>query len=312
MTRLDQFLECDSENVPISLKNLTGIYPGSLDAIEQCAAVIENIGQAYSTVCGYDEYQQVVNTWAQKLDLRGNEALVLLEQATIIGSTASTDLTVTAQAAYQSAKSAIARTELILRSGRDFLFGISDLLRVRITPALGYLRLQSETFALLRLLVDQPQLGVDWLNSLRDGQKFYGKWHSRIVETIKSLDLHHDYSRGSEMAFHVRQGGTILGTLLGSANATRAGEIRLHYQEVSDPRMFFYYFGLFLRFHRKALTHLGELFPEISSDDLNGIGLETFLKVEDQIWTTTRRVYESMRRDRIENVRAPDMEMDSA
>ena len=63
-----------------------------------------------------------------------------------------TDPTQEAKQTLTNAEAGVARMFLSLRPGRDFFFGITDLLRLRVIPALGYLRIQSETAAPMKIM----------------------------------------------------------------------------------------------------------------------------------------------------------------
>jgi hypothetical protein len=211
----------------------------------------------------------------------------------LIGQANPQDSSGLAKESFHKAVSIIARAQLTLRLGRDFLFGITDLLRLRITPALGYLRLQAESMGILRLLYEHPEMGEEWLASADydKGKAFFDKWNSRVVEKIRAYGLHRDYVRGSNVALHSRASGITMGFLLGEKEKERPGEIRLLYQEIDDAGMLFIWFGVFLRFHRKLFLKVKDAIPELDDSQINASSIPTFLKLEDMIWAKVVEIH---------------------
>ena len=299
MEHLDPLLECDNANIEITKKCLYEIEPKSLDAIEQCAGTLDNLGILYGEKCDYDKHHAVVAEWAGNFDLNGDTALELLKSATIIGD-AREDKTDVAMESMYKAVSILAKLLLTLRLKRDFLFSISDFLRLKVTPALGYLRIQSETFGILKLLNENSKLGEEWFDSAfsSSGKSFHNKWHSQIVRVIRDFGLYDDYSRGSNMALHTRASGIAMGWLVGSNIKRKKAEIKLTYQEIDDPRQLFFWFGILLRFYRKALINADIIFPELSAGDFDKAGVTSFFEIEDAMWAKAVQAYNAMKTNR--------------
>ena len=296
MTRLDNLLDFDNENAQLSKRALTEIEPTSLEVVEKFAFTLDCLTRSFGTVCNYDKHHKVIEDWAKSLGLKGNKALEFLRNTVVVGSNSPNDPTTRAKAEFHNAVAILARAHIALRLGRDFLFGITDMLRLRITPSLGILRMQSESAGQLRLLVNHPELGEDWFASAREdqGKVFHKKWHSKIVSVIRDFDIYTDYSRGSNMSLHTRASGTTLGTLIGAKDAAKRGEIRLNYQEADDARILFFWFGVFLRFHRKLLIHTSELFPELTERHIEDSRLHEFFTSEANVWKKTGEVHKAL------------------
>ncbi len=298
MSRLDDLVACDDENIKISKEALFNIEPTTLDVIESCASTIDRLSRRFGEVCKYDEHHQSIEKWSKELGLKGNQALYYLRDAVLIGSANSNDPTSTAQTALHTSIAILARTHISLRLGRDFLFGITDIFRLRITSALGYMRVQAESFGLLKLLLTHPEMGEDWFASADDekGKLFHKKWHSEVVSSLRDLDLHSDYSSGTNVAHHTRASGTAYGILLGGKDNKSKSEIRLIYQETDDYRILFFWLGVYLKFHRKALQHASGLYPELSETDIKESGLYDFIEKEKVIWSKAQEAHKSLHR----------------
>jgi hypothetical protein len=225
------------------------------------------VGDQFGQVSGYDKHNLSLNDWLQSQAGSAGELVKFLEQATLIGDAGPSDPVSQARADLHRAHSVIARTYLVLRLRRDFLLGLSDLMKFRLIPALGYLRIQSESTAILALMVVDPGMSTDWLNP-HSGGKFYKRYHSKVVEKMKSLAIYEFYDQGSEMALHSRVHGVIPGLLI-DEDATSRGDAVLTYQEFAGPLDFLVWFGIYLRAHQRLLSGIEEGLPEIDLGKLS-------------------------------------------
>jgi hypothetical protein len=188
-----------------------------------------------------------------------------------------------AQDALRKGNSVIARVYLLLRLERDFLFGLSDLLRLRVTSMFGYLRVQTETVAILTLSSTDWAMAVDWLNSLEGGKEFYKKYQGRIINKLRQLGLHHYYEDGSNTSLHSRVGGVAPGILIGGKKQTPVRQLRLTYQEIDDKVTLFLWFCVFLKAHKEMIDKLPEAVPEI---DFSQIDVGRFGTMIESLWAT--------------------------
>jgi len=98
------------------------------------------------------------------------------------------------------------RALLFARIGVFYSAAVADLLRMRLTVPLGYLRLQCESIALLKLMSEDPAITQQWasIQSDTDGIAFYRKHQSRVREILKAYDLWNAYDHASGAALHSR------------------------------------------------------------------------------------------------------------
>jgi hypothetical protein len=75
-----------------------------------------------------------------------------------------------------------------------------------VTSAIGYVRLQAESVALVHLLLHDPTQADAWYQAglSGDGRAFYRSTQSRLMQYMKELHLDGAYDWGSEHALHVR------------------------------------------------------------------------------------------------------------
>lgn len=282
---LQTLLEYDAHNVNESEKALCSVQPDAMKAVQAFAAVAQLITEQFGIRSGYDEHQTAIDKGLVGSGLRDADALDYLRHATLIGGSGKPDALGSAKGGMTGATAILARMHLALRIRRDFLFCIADLLRLRISTSLGFLRLQAEVGGLLLLMTGEPVLGEEWLESgdAEKGRVFHRKWHGQVVEAVKKLRLHGDYSLASNMALHPRASGTALG-IVGGADGTRPGQIILGYQEGADPLFLFCWFATILRAHRRIVESTLSLFPELEPNFLEEQPCQEFLSLEAEIW----------------------------
>ena len=58
--------------------------------------------------------------------------------------------------------------------------------------------------------------------------------------------------------------------------------------------MLFFWFGAFLRFHRKALGHIKVLFPEFEEKHIESLNMTDFFAAESRVWTKVEAIHKSL------------------
>lgn len=294
---LDRLIESDSHNIEESKRALAAFDPRMLDAVEKFSRLMENVGQAFGDSGGYDQHNLQLNNWLESQPGGAKETVRFLEQATLIGQAKGPDAVSKARTALHKANSVIARTYLVLRLRRDFLFGVSDLLKLRLIAALGYLRIQSESAAILAILGEEPAMSLEWLDP-NSGQKFYKKHQGRIVSKMRDLHLHEHYEQGSAMALHSRVLGVTPGMLVGAKDASE-GSIELTYQEIDAPLDLFLWFYIFLKAHGQVIGGVAEGLPEI---DLKELGAAEYMGMIAELGAKLRPLYVKTRNSDLANI----------
>lgn len=296
----DRLFECDLQNYQEAKRALNTIEANALKAADECATVLEKVGQAFGKVCKYDELHGILDSWIEKQQLPPTEAVKYLQSAVLIGKESKEDETSKAKAALEKLYSVIGRIYLLLRFGRDYLLGLSEILKLRVTPAMGYLRVQAESVALLKLFADEPHVAQDWLDATasESGKQFYQNHHTKIIKTVKKFNLYENYERGSWMALHSRVGGVSLGIIQGARKLedSARGTVRLVYQEVDDHVVLFFWFCQYLLFHQKVVGILPTVLPEISSQEFAETGAGKFSEMVDGLRKTLEPLHHDWRK----------------
>ncbi|MFL6192592.1 MAG: hypothetical protein ACJ75H_00365 [Thermoanaerobaculia bacterium] len=281
MPLLEEFLRVDQENSESSRRLLLQLHPRSIDIAERGATVFDAASEALGRESKISENQRGISEWAGKYKIESKHALQLLSTASLIGGVED-DFT-RAKENFVKGVAFYARLYLVMRLRRDYLFGLTDLLRLRRTASQGYLRLQAETVAVLAMSLDEPEVGQEWLETMEEdkGKAFYKKYHKRVVQKIKDLGLHFYYEQASQNALHSRVGGVASGVVQGNAVRDK-GEVALVYQEANDPYSFFLWLCSYLRFHEILSRSLLTVVPEAVTDLAEEIRL--FREGVEELW----------------------------
>lgn len=286
-------LQADADNVGVSQDALRAVHPNAMAAVETTMIAFKHMTDEFAARAEFDKHQDAVDEGLAKSSLREQDALDLLRQATLVGTPSTEDSLGQAKGGFDAATQLLARMNLALRVRRDLVFCISDLLRLRVSPATGYLRLQSETAGLLLLMLTESTIADEWFESgdSEKGRAFHKKWNPKITTAIKDLGLYKDYSLGSNMSLHPRPSGTTLGIISGS-DETRPGDIILRYQEGGDPAFLFCWFATLLHAHRKIFSLSTRLFPELDPNFLSDSPSKEFIDAEAATWHRARQIHD--------------------
>jgi hypothetical protein len=105
------------------------------------------------------------------------------------------------------------RCLLFTRIGVLYATAVGDLLRMRLTAPLGYIRLQCESIALIKLMSDNVLIAEQWATIQTDeqGKDFFNKHQSRVKVLLRTYDLLDTYNQASGSALHSRLIGLAFG-----------------------------------------------------------------------------------------------------
>ncbi len=210
MTSIDELIRADSTNTPIALDLLRAFDPATTAAFETAdglfAAFNRCAAERYSRHDAADDQRLV--TLASGLSLSRDELIARIR------SDESFPAIEEARTAWGAMGARYSKKIVLLLLSRYFRWGVADLLRLRITPVLGYGRLQAEACALLRLFVDEPCRADEWQRtSLTEGggRRFFNETRGTLRTIMDRYHLSGFYERGSASSQHVRMGSAVSG-----------------------------------------------------------------------------------------------------
>jgi hypothetical protein len=153
---------------------------------------------------------------------------------------------------------------------RMFRWGVSDLLRGRVTPTYGYVRQQAEAVALVRLFRSEPGVAHEWYNIRTDaqGRKFHRDHGPKLMALLQQFSgLREAYDKGSSDALHVR-----IPALLRGFNTSRRPDGNVEFvlldREVKPEKTEWFLSALdyFLCLQPRLVYELWRGFPETPQD----------------------------------------------
>jgi hypothetical protein len=286
MGELDKLLAADEANVKNSRDGLAKLDPALPGAIEGVAGMFGAFERCLNGAAGTGEAQdkEILTQSAKHLSLTAEDLVdKLLTEA----------LTVTAPSptcqAYIRMEARRARAALFLLLQRSFMWGATDLLRMRITPAEGYRRLEAEAIGLLILIRDDPIIGVRWLRIVtdKDGRAFFNDTKSRVRSILQKCDLASAYDAGSGASQHVRFASAALSISWPDRHTTQ-----LAYQEVRADDPFEWFLGTlgFLSTQVRVFHALCQAFPEVT-DPLWSTSVVSFHNEIARLWKVIEQRY---------------------
>lgn len=262
---LREFEEHEAHNLRASIRALSAIDAEALEVVDAQGALLQEFSEVYGRNCGYAEANHVIGEFVREHGGGPQQLVEYLNQATFIGSLPGSDGAADAKTAYTEAHSDIASNWLLLRLRRDWLFGLGDLLRLRLTSMIGYLRLQAETVALVIHFSADPRAAGEWLDATPDaGRGFYRSHHAKLLEILNRSKLRHYYDEGSAWALHSRVAGVFPGVRV--ADNQSPHEIELAYQDFRDPNEVYEQLSYYLCAHVQCARALLTSVPEIATD----------------------------------------------
>lgn len=182
MGELDKLLAADEANVKNSRNGLAKLDPALPGVLEGVAGMFGAFERCLNGAAGTGEAQdaETLAQAAKALSLPPEDLMnrLLTEELTVATPSPTCQ-------AYIRMEARRARAVLFLLLQRSFMWGATDLLRMRITPSGGYRRLEAEAIGLLILIREDPVIGVRWLRIVtdEDGRAFFNQVASEVDST---------------------------------------------------------------------------------------------------------------------------------
>ena len=174
---------------------------------------------------------------------------------------------------------------LFTRIGVLYGTAIADLLRMRLTAPLGYIRLQCESIALIKLMSENSSIAQQWVNiqTEKDGKDFFNEYHrKRVMPILITYNLSDVYNQTSGSALHSR----FIGLARGYKYTRHEDGLRVtHYDKIlvqefnPDKPHHFMIIVIFtvLRIQALIFANLRDALPEINDPILLETRLPQFI-----------------------------------
>src|SRR5262249_27179543 len=174
MPDIDRLLEVDGKNVRAMQKVFAG-YQGLPELLNEAVVLHQTCSRALEQALRHESHHQPYDLPLDSPITAGVEAKLF-------------------------------RSFLFARLGNLYAAAVADLLRMRLTAPLGYVRLLCESIALLKLMAEDASILQQWVNiqSDQDGKTFFQKYQKQVRHVLSAYNLAEAYNQASGSAVHCR------------------------------------------------------------------------------------------------------------
>jgi hypothetical protein len=278
-TRVDQVLAADETNSKTTPKLIANLHPAALDHFESTAEMFRLLLKKFDEQ--RDAQDSVLSQHADEIGVSADQLATRLRE---------NDPTVDQHAAdgFLHLRALRVVRLFILATQRYWSWGATDFYRLRITPAVGYLRLECEACALATLSLQDPSLAIRWqsLATKEEGKKFFRDTQGRVLSVLESLNLKGVYDTASGGSQHVRMTSVVRAMPDG-------GEVTLKDQELDPEDPYSYHLALayFHRMQNRVLFGFGQALAIINDPEWRD-AMAAFEKTTNMIWSVLQKRYE--------------------
>ena len=290
MGDIQDLIDVDSKNVVVTLKYFDNYDKKLMECFETAASLFRSFSHVYSQEATDDYDIQEVDDIVERLQLENQDELnrmldhnyppdpSIQSEVNFLGNIESN---------YYSRR---VRGMLLLLCYRSYMFSATDMLRMRITSALGNMRLAIESAAYTVIIRNIPEVGKIWFNLRTDkeGKRFYRKHSSELGKIIEQYSLEFLWNFASSSTQHARPHSVAFGIdLSNSIDRDRySNEFGLRFQELDQdsPDDFFLKVLFLLRIQERIFSVLKEGLSEIADPILLETRLPSFSLEVSRLW----------------------------
>ena len=263
--RVDALLACDDENIP-KVRQLLDEFSHDLpELLNQACVLYESAQHSFGQGIGdhFQDLMQAMNTLGLSDPGKVRE---VVEKPPPPGQ----------QPVYAAANTGLDRLYsrenrgiLVARMGVQYAMAVADLLRMRVTSPLSFLRVQCESIAYCKLMRDTPSIAREWRDAMTEDEEkaLYYKYQRHIKAILWPWSLAEMYDRASSWAMHCRFSGVSLGLRVQTTveNNKIHQDIKVLAQEFDpdNPDVFILAVLFLLRGQERIFSRMNEANPEV-------------------------------------------------
>jgi len=279
MDEIEALLGADKTNSGVTLQVMQDFHRDLPGAFHDVAVLFQIFSKSFSHHASHDSSYKIIETVAKEEGLSVGEALKIVETQKVTDR-ASKRIMEGVHTYYTNE----ARSILMLHAFRSYMYAATDLRRMRVTSAMGQMRVEIESVALMNLFLTKKKLGYDWLSLRTDeqGKRFYKQTMGEINKFCKQHDLTVEWNLASSAAQHARLGSVIDGIRITNINEPKKyiHDVRLNFQDFdgNKPESFITRALHILRTQARLLKPLQTALPEASDPILLDTRMPNFLR----------------------------------
>ena len=259
-SRLEQMMRSDEENVSNVRRCFRDFHPDLEYLLDHIADLFGMFSDCLGTILHGKELRTIERLAAE----RGK---TIQDFMAIIDSTDQGPAVIEARAAKFTYLAKEIRILLFLACKRQFMWGAAEILKFKVTPAMGYLRQEAESVGLLHLFLKDPRLAIEWsqIFTPEDGKKFFSSTQPKLKKVLAYFELLNAYDFGSATALHTRLVSLVRGTPVIDRAERRQPRYSVPYQEIEPEKPFRFLLSSlhWTRSQERTLIALGRAFPEL-------------------------------------------------
>jgi hypothetical protein len=280
--RIHQLLATDAENTKHTPALMANLDAWALQAFDDTGDLFRRIITCLGDWRSEDADDATLQAVADRLGLSPAELIQRLRNGDADPALGDAAIVWERLGAYRPIK------YVVLACQRYWAWGASDMMRLRRTSALGYLRLEVECVGLCKLFLEEPATAKKWLNirTDRDGQRFFSETKGRIRAFGEQLQLQRAYEFASGSSQHVRLQSLVAGLRTGD------GQLSLPDQEFDPDDAFSFHLAVayFHRTQERVLAALGSILPDVSDSEWPG-AMQQFSVAVGRLWAVLAARY---------------------
>jgi hypothetical protein len=218
MGEIDKLIEDDDANSQQSV-NLFNRFDLSLaTSFDDAANLFVVFARSFSHGATDDDTQASIAELAREGNLTESDVLEVLNNSK--PSSMRNDLfdkIISERNGYYGRRS---RGLLLLQAYRSYMYAATDIRRLRVGTAIGFMRLEIEAVALMSLFQTTTELAFTWFNlkGNRQGKDFFNKTKKGVSEFCERFDLTTEWNLASSASQHPRFIGLVDGLSTSSSS----------------------------------------------------------------------------------------------
>lgn len=204
MTNIDELIIADEINCKETLKLFNQFDPSLAAVFDNASNIFSAFSRSFSHGAKDDANQQSISGLAKEGNLTESEIKEVLKGQKPRKLTAKLfEEIISARNEYYSRRS---RGVLLLHTYRSYMLAATDIRRLRVGNALGLMRSEIESVALMSLFQSKCELAYQWFNLKGDqqGKEFFNKTKKDVSKFSERFELTVEWNLASSAAQHSR------------------------------------------------------------------------------------------------------------
>jgi hypothetical protein len=187
MNKIDDLLKADINNVAETKKLFYEFDPLLLEAFDDATNLFEILFKSFGLGATDDQDQAEILKLAEEFKVSENYLVEIIKN-TNIGLT-NGNLKLRLKEINNRFLSRRARGLLLLNAYRSFMYAATDIRRLRSISALGQIRVEIESVALISIFQTANDIAEEWFRSKSDeeGRAFFSKTKKMVIEFCKKM-----------------------------------------------------------------------------------------------------------------------------